>query len=274
MPIQITARINTLNEEDNIGPALASLSWADELLVVDTFSRDRTVEIARRMGARVVQRDFKSHGDQHNHADSIASHDWVFVLDADERVTPPLRASIEAVKRSTPAADGYRMPRLAWYLGRWIHHSGWYPNYQTRLYRRAVSRWDGEPPHEAPKVNGRVDTLEGDLLHFTRRSLHEHIAIMNFYTDLASAARHRNGQRGSVARMALDPLAAWMRAYVTGQGFRDGWQGLVIACGAAYYVHAREAKLIEKTRVGAWPPEFYAGLEPLSPREAAGERVP
>ncbi|MGH9415883.1 MAG: glycosyltransferase family 2 protein [Terriglobales bacterium] len=244
--MKITARINTFNEEDNIAAALDTLRWADEILVVDSFSTDHTVEIARRYTDRVISHPFASHGAQHNYADSLCTHDWVLTLDADERLTPELIAAIERLRQRGPAADGYSMARRAWYLGRWIRHSGWYPNRQTRLYRRALTQWAGEPPHEAPKVQGRVEPLDGDMLHYTRRSLREHVAIMNTYTDLASAARHRAGRRGSRLRLALTPPLVFLRSYLLKQGFRDGWPGVVIAHAAASYVMFREAKLLER----------------------------
>lgn len=254
--MKISARINTYNEEDNIGAALESLSWADELIVVDSFSTDRTVEIARRYTGRVIQHEFLSHGEQHNWADQQCTHEWVFVLDADERVTPELREAIVALKQQGTELDGFRMARRAWYVDRWIRHSGWYPNWQTRLYRRSHGRWAGEPPHEAPKVNGRVGTLSGDLLHFTRRSLQEHVAVMNHYTDLASAARFREGRKVSLGQMLVAPPWKFLSSYIGKQGFRDGWTGLVIAYLAASYVALKQAKLMEKYRA-VEPPGKY-----------------
>lgn len=258
--IKISARINTFNEEDNIAAALESLSWADELIVVDSFSTDRTVEIARRYTDKVVQHEFRSHGEQHNWADALCSHEWIFVLDADERVTPELRASILAFKEKGADLDGFRMARRAWYIDRWIRHSGWYPNWQTRLYRRSRGKWAGEPPHEAPKVDGHVGTLQGDLLHFTRRSLHEHVEVMNHYTDLASAARFRQGKKVGLLMMLVSPPWTFLRSYILKQGFRDGWTGLVIAGLAASYVHLKQAKLMEKYR--ATEPSGKTLLEP------------
>ncbi|MGH9485983.1 MAG: glycosyltransferase family 2 protein [Terriglobales bacterium] len=243
--MKISARINTFNEEDNIAAALETLTWADEILVVDSFSTDATPGIARRYTDRVIQHPFASHGDQHNYADTLCRHDWVLVLDADERLTPELSAALQRIRAQGPRADGYRMARLACYLGRWIHHSGWYPDWQTRLYRRAVSRWDGEPPHEAPKVNGRVETVSGDLLHYTRRNLHEHAAVMNHYTDLASSAHRRQGRKVSVLGLAFYPGWTFLQTYFLKQGFRDGWQGVVIAYLAASYVLLKQAKQLE-----------------------------
>jgi len=245
---KLSARINTFNEEDNIGPALESLAWADELVVVDSHSTDRTVEIARRYTDRVISYPFRGYGDKHNYADSLCTHEWVLTLDADERVTPELRTAIQALQRQGTELDGFRIARRTWYLDRWIRHSGWYPDYQARLYRRSCTRWEGESPHEAPKVKGRVGTLNGDLLHYTRRNLHEHIAVLNRYTDIAAETRFQAGKRPSKTRLALAPGATFLRSYIFKQGFRDGIAGLIIAYLAAYYVHVKDAKLLEKWR--------------------------
>lgn len=247
--MKITARINTFNEEDNIGPALESVAWADELLVVDSFSSDRTVEIARRFTDRVISHEFASHGAQHTYADSLCTHEWVLVLDADERLTPELSDALQQIRAQGTEFDGFCMARRAWYLGRWILHSGWYPDWQTRLYRRAVTRWEGEPPHEAPKVQGRIERLPGDLLHYTRRSLHEHVAVMNHYTDLAARSRFLQGRSVTNIQLAATPPWIFFRSYFLRQGFRDGWPGLVIAYLAASYVHLRQAKLLEMHRL-------------------------
>ena len=245
--MKITARINTLNEEHNIVAALESLSWADEILVVDSWSKDRTVELAKRHGAKVYQHDFVSHGDQHNYADTLASHDWVFVLDADERVTPELRSSIEKIRREGPEHAGYRFARRAYFMGRWIRHCGWYPDYQTRLYDRRVTRWGGDPPHEEPKVNGPVQTIPGELLHYTKRSLKDSLHQLNFFTTLASQDRCRRAKRApSYLELLFLPLIIFFRSYVWKRGFLDGLPGLVISWLAAFYVFAREAKLREQ----------------------------
>lgn len=276
--MKITARINTFNEADHIAAALESVSWADELLVLDSFSTDGTAEIARRMGARVEMHEFRGYGEKHNHADRLCSHEWVLALDADERLTPELRAAILAVRAQGPRAEAYRMARRTWYLDRWIRHSGWYPDYQTRLYRRAVTCWAGEPPHEAPKVQGRVATLGGDLLHFTRRSVREHLEVMNRYTDIAAAARATAGRHASLARLALAPPWTFLRSYVWRQGFRDGRAGWILACLAANYVLLKEAKLLEHDRAAtpaeaARPaPAAAAPAPPAAPRARHARR--
>ncbi|MDQ3806232.1 MAG: glycosyltransferase family 2 protein, partial [Acidobacteriota bacterium] len=169
--MKITATIITFNEAENIREACASVAWADEILVVDSHSADATREIARRSGARVVARDWPGFARQKQFAADSASHDWVFSLDADERVSPELRAAVEAL-RAAPAerlADGYRIPRRSFYMGRWIRGGGWYPDYQLRLYRRRRGRWAGAYVHESVAMDegARVETLRGDLLHYS-----------------------------------------------------------------------------------------------------------
>ncbi len=245
--MKITARINTLNEEHNIVAALESLSWADEILVVDSWSKDRTVELAKRHGAKVHQHDFVSHGDQHNYADTLAGHDWVFVLDADERVTPELRSSIEKIRREGPKYSGYRFARRAYFMGRWIRHCGWYPDYQTRLYDRRMTKWGGDPPHEEPKVNGPVQIIPGELLHYTKRNLKDSLHQLNFFTTLASQDRCRRAKRApSYLKLLFIPPVIFLRSYVWKRGFLDGLPGLVISWLAAFYVFMREAKLREQ----------------------------
>ncbi len=246
--MKITARINTLNEEDNIAAALESVVWADELLVVDAGSSDGTREVARRFTSRVVVHPFVNFGDQHHFADSQCSHEWVLVLDADERLSPELAAAIQELRRRGADADAYRMARRTWYLGRWIRHSGWYPDWKVRLYRRDRARWVGEI-HEHAEIAGRVATLQGDILHYTRRHLREHVEVMNRYTGLAAAAGE-GGRPISAGRLLLTPPAVFLRSYVWRQGFRDGWPGIVIAYLAAAYVHLKQAKMMERQRLG------------------------
>lgn len=244
----ISAIVITRNEEEHIAAALETLAWAAEIVVVDSNSTDRTVEIAQRFNARVLRHEFAGYGAQYAFAQSQCRHDWVFWLDADERVTPALAAAIGGLPREG-GADAYRIARRTWYFDRWIRHSGWYPDYQIRLYRRARTEWTRTRVHAAPRVAGRVATLAGgDLLHYTRRSLREHIEVMNRYTDLAAEDAYAAGHAPSRTRLITGPAWTWLRSYLLRQGFRDGWPGWLIAALAGYYVFAREAKLLELHR--------------------------
>ena len=162
----VSAIVITKNEADAIADALASLSWTDEIIVVDAESTDDTVAIARRFTERVYVRRWNGYVDQKNHAASLAAHDWIFSLDADERVTTDLSGEIRALLQSEPAARGYRMPRVSFYLGRWVRTTDMYPDYQLRLYDRRHARWDGVHVHESVKVGtGTVGYLKGELQH-------------------------------------------------------------------------------------------------------------
>jgi len=245
--VKISATIIVHNEEADMAAVCETVAWADEIVVVDSDSTDRTVEIARRFTPKVFHRPFRGYRDKHEFADAQATGDWIFWIDADERVTAELRAAIEALRRRDPASlpDGFRMARRAYYLDRWIRYSGWYPDYQMRLYRKAASYWDGVPPHETARVHGRVETLPGELLHYTKRTLAEHHQVLESYATLAAAHLHRQGERASWLRLWLSPLAAFVRTYFFKQGFRDGVPGLIIALFTAYGVFLRYAKLWE-----------------------------
>ena len=192
---RLTVTIITLNEERNLPRALASVAeLADEVVLVDGGSRDHTVEIARQLGARVIERPWTDYSDQRNFAAAQASHDWILSLDADEELSSELRTELEGWKQLKPEAAAYEMPRRARYLGRWIRHSGWYPDRKRRLYRRDKARFVGIL-HESLEVDGPVGRLEGDLLHYTVETLAEHRAKMDGYTTLAAEQLYRAGRR-------------------------------------------------------------------------------
>jgi len=184
--MKISATIITFNEQSNIARAIESLRCCDEVVVVDSGSVDRTVEIAQRLGARVVDHPWEGFAKQKNVAAEEASHDWILSLDADESLSEALEGEIWQLKKRGPAYDAYTVPRLAQYLGRWILHSGWHPDRKVRLYDRRKARWSGSYVHESVQVNGRIGHLEANLLHYTCDSLSQHLETMNRYTTLAA----------------------------------------------------------------------------------------
>src|SRR5712692_1313383 len=184
--MRITATIITLNEELKIARAIESLRCCDEILILDSGSTDRTVELAGNLGARVIEAGWRGYAGQKNWAAEQASHDWVLSLDADEALSEALEAEIWNLKKKGPSHDAYTMPRLARYLGRWILHCGWYPDRKVRLYHRAKAKWVGDFVHESVQVNGRVGHLESNLLHFTCDSLSAYHITMDRYTTLAA----------------------------------------------------------------------------------------
>lgn len=248
--MKISATIITFNESANIRGACESVAWADEVVVVDSRSTDATRDIARECGARVVERDWPGFAAQKQFAADSASHEWVFSLDADERVTPELRASIEALRASDDAAlaDGYRVARRSFYMGRWIRGGGWYPDYQLRLYRRARGRWEGAFVHESVKMRAgaRVETLAGDLQHFSvRDAAHHHRMIGERYAPLAARQMFESGRRTSPLQIALAGPAAFARSFLLKGGFRDRLAGLAIARFAAHHAFLKHLMLWE-----------------------------
>lgn len=241
-PVQISATIIALNEERNIARAIESLRCCDEILVVDSGSTDRTCEIARMHGAKVIEANWLGYAAQKNYAASLAQHDWILSIDADEALSEALEAEIWQLKKAGPQADAYEFARLAQYLGRWILHSGWYPDRKVRLYHREKARWEGEFVHESVKVDGRVGRLEGNLLHFTCESLTEHVKTMNRYTTLAAQELAARKVRVSWIRLLVDPPFTFVKTFVLKRGFQDGFEGFIIAYMAATYNFLKYAK--------------------------------
>jgi glycosyltransferase involved in cell wall biosynthesis len=243
--VPVTATVITFNEAANIQAALESLSWADELIVVDSESTDNTVEIARRFTDRVTVRPWPGYVAQKNFAAEQASHDWIFSLDADERVSPALADEIRTVLKSGSGAAGYRVPRVTFHLGRWIRSTDWYPDYQLRLYDRRRGSWSGRYVHESVKVEGAVIDLRGELLHYAYRDLSHHLQTMDRYTTLAAKQMFDEGRRAGLLDLAVHPPAAFLRNYVLRGGFRDGVPGLIVSSMNARYVGLKFAKLWE-----------------------------
>ncbi|MCI0488317.1 MAG: glycosyltransferase family 2 protein [Blastocatellia bacterium] len=247
--MKISATVITLNEEHNLEAALKSLHWADEIILVDSESTDRTIEIARRFTDKIFVRPWPGYSAQKTFAAEQASYDWIFNLDADERVSDELAAELEKLKQGAePDAAGFEMPRRTFYLGRWISHSGWYPDYKLRLYNRNAGRWRGDFVHESVEVEGRVERLAGDILHYTVRNASDHHLRLDRYTTLAAREAHTQGKRVSIASMFISPVTTFIRSYILRRGFLDGIPGLAIARFAAHYVFLKNLKLWEMNR--------------------------
>lgn len=252
---RLTATVITLNEEKNLPRALASVTGvADEIVVVDSGSTDRTCELSRAAGARVLERAWTDYSDQKNFAATQAAHDWILSLDADEELSPELAAEIAAWKKSAPGAVAYSFPRRARYLGRWIGHSGWYPDVKRRLYRRDAARFVGAL-HESLVVEGPTAQLRGELRHYTVDSFEEHRRSVRRYTTLAAQQMHAAGRRRWFLPLLAASPWAFLRSFFFQQGFRDGTRGLLIASMAAYYVFLKYAKLGALVRGRTLAPE-------------------
>lgn len=244
----VSATIITLNEAEHIAAAIDSVSWADEIVVVDSGSTDGTPGIAGAKGARVSARAWTGYADQKNHAAALASHDWILSLDADERVTPELAAEIQALLRAEPSKRGYRIPRVAFHLGRWIRTTDFYPDYQTRLYDRRAGRWHGELVHESVRVEGGVAYLRSELQHYSFRDLADQVSRTNRYSDLAARQMQARGRRATALDLVVHPPAAFLRNYVLRRGFLDGAAGFIISLVNAWGVFLKFAKLWELDR--------------------------
>ncbi len=240
--MKISATIITLNEERNIARAIESLRCCDEIVVVDSGSTDRTCEIASKLGARVEDMNWRGYAGQKNYASDQATHDWILSIDADESLSEALEAEIWHIKKAGAEYDAYTMPRQAQYLGRWILHSGWYPDRKVRLFNRTKAHWVGDYVHESVKVDGSVGHLGSNLLHFTCSSLSEHLRTMDRYTTLAAEQLIEQRVPIGIGKLVLDPLWTFFRTYFLQQGFRDGVEGLCIAYMAAFYNFAKYAK--------------------------------
>lgn len=240
---RISACVITLNEERRLPCALASLQpVADEIIVVDAGSTDRTEAVARAHGAHFFSRAWTTYSDQKNFAAECASHDWILSLDADEELSSALQTSLLDWKKHQPKAAVYEVARRAWYLGKWIRHSGWYPDFQRRLYRRDAAKFSGTI-HEALRFDGSPGRLPGDLLHYTVESFAEHESKVDRYTTLAAQQMYAAGKRSWRAAVLLATPWSWFQNFFLRGGFLDGYRGALIAQMAARSVRLKYAKL-------------------------------
>lgn len=237
----LSACIIAFNEADRIVDCIDSLGFCDEIVVVDSGSTDRTAELARGRGARVVQHPFRGFASQKQFAVQQCRHDWVLCLDADERVSPHLRASIAALRSTGFAgAAGFRMPRLSNYYGRYLRHGNAYPDRVLRLFDRRRGGWrEGREVHERVQVTGPVERLEGDLLHLPFRSLQQQLRKQERYARMMAEHAFQQGRRASLLKLVLAPTWRFLRGYVMRLGFLDGWHGLVYAFLRASYVRQK-----------------------------------
>ncbi len=251
-PAGLSACVITRDEEDRIGDCLQSLAWCDEIVVVDSHSVDRTRELAAAAGARVIERDWPGYAAQKEFAARAARHDWVLSIDADERPSPALRAEIEALRgRGFPGPPGWSMPRLSFYLGRWIRHGTWYPNRCLRLFDRRRGGFRDHrlyPVHERVELDAAPGKLRADLLHHPYRDLGEQLRTIDRYTTIMAEGMRRNGRRTSVAEVVARPWLDFAGFYLLRRGFLDGWQGLLLAQLTAHSVRMKYAKLLALQR--------------------------
>ena len=246
MMTDLTATVITFNEEENIRDCLQSLQWVPHIVVVDSGSTDRTVEIAKEFTEHVSVTDWPGHIQHKNRAIDFAPTDWILSLDAQERVPPELRKELPEVLSSEPRFAGFSMPRLTWHLGRWIRHGGWYPDRKIRLFDRRKARWAGVNPHDHIELDGKASALAGEILHYSYRDLQQHIDRIDFFTSIAARENDVRGKRGHVFGMFLRAPWKFIRMYLFKKGWKDGFAGFILASIAAFSVFLKYACLWER----------------------------
>lgn len=249
--MEISAVIITFNEEKRLEPALRSLAGiVSEIIVVDSQSTDDTVKIAKKNGARVFERPWTNFADQKNYGIRQASFPWILSLDADERLSPGLREEILSLKAVEPGCAGYSVCRRVFYLGRWIRHSGWYPDRRVRLFRRDRARWEGEFVHESLAVDGKIEKLAGAVHHFTYNGIADHVARINRFSDLGAQKLYAKRKKCRLYHLFCLPLGRFLKSYVVKLGVLDGFPGIVISVLNGYSIFIRYAKLREIWKKG------------------------
>ena len=242
---KISAVIITKNEELNIARCLEALSWVDEIIIVDSRSDDKTVEIAERYNAKVIAIDWIGYGPAKQEAVKHTTHDWVLSVDADEVVTPELADEIKSVLSQENTADGYLMPRKTNFMGRWINHSNWYPDFILRFFNKTKGGFNANLVHEAIEIAGPKAYLKNDLLHYSYPTLDEYFRKSNIYTRMGAQDLYAKGVKAGFFGICIKPIAAFIKHYFLKKGFLDGVEGFLISFLSAIAVMVKYAKLRE-----------------------------
>jgi len=249
--MEISAVFITYNEERRLEPALKSVAnIASEIIIVDSLSTDETLKIARKYTNKIFERKWTNFADQKNFANCQASCPWILSLDADERISPELRQEIAELKKGEPLCSAFSIPRKVFYLGKWIRHSGWYPDRKLRLFRRDKARWEGDYVHEYLVVRGRVEKLKGSIHHFTYRSIADHLARINKFSDLGAQKLYAQKKQCRFYHLVFLPFSRFIKTFFLKLGFLDGFAGLVISVLTSYAIFIRYAKLREIWKKG------------------------
>jgi len=242
---KISVAIITKDEERNIGDCLESVKWADEIVVVDNGSTDRTLSICQEYGARIFQEEWKGYSGQKNSAIEKAGNEWVLNLDADERVSPELRQEMQKSLEGNQGVNGYWIPRKNFFLGQWIRYCGWYPDLNLRLFRKSRGRFGERVVHERLELEGKALTLTHPLIHETYRSLSDFFQRMDRYSTLAAQEMHREGRKFRLTDVVFRPPFTFLQMYFLRAGFLEGYLGFVLSVLYSYYTFAKYAKLKE-----------------------------
>jgi glycosyltransferase involved in cell wall biosynthesis len=243
----IAVIIITRDEEQNLPRLLASVGFADEIIINDSGSRDRTLVIARQHNCKIIQSEFAGFGAAKQAALNQAESDWVLSLDADEEIDATLADSIKKAIAS-PSVDGYEINRKSQFLGRWIMHSGWYPDYLPRLFRRDRGHFTNDTVHERIEISGALSRLGGHILHYTDPDIEHYLEKLNRYTTLSADSLRQQGRRFKTLDILVKPPATFIKMYLLKSGFHDGIQGLILALLSSFHVLCKYAKLWERQR--------------------------
>lgn len=240
---RISCIVITHNESENIRRCLESVSWADEIVVVDSESRDDTKEIASEFTHKVYDLKWEGFGPAKEFARSKAAGDWILSVDADEIVSEKLRDEIQSIAESEDSLDGYYIPRRSNFLGRWIKHGGWYPDWVLRLFRKNKGRFTNRLVHEEVTVSGQTGLLRNDLLHYTDPDFDHYLKKLNHYTSLDARQLHQEGKGAKLTDILLRPPVTFLNMYFLRKGFLDGVHGLILALSSAFHVFSKYVKL-------------------------------
>jgi len=243
--IPVSVYVLTTNNRRTVEQCLKSLSWAEELVIVDSFSQDGTYEICKPYTHKLFQRKWTGHRDQYQYAADLTTRDWIMFVDADEEIPPELFEEIRTeLKGKAKDLDGYFVYRRTYYLGRWIRYGGWYPDGEIRLYRREKGRWEGGL-HAKLVVDGRVGVLKNQYLHYTYGNISDQIQTIGKYSSIAAADLFQSGEKFSLFRLLFHPPFRFIKEYLFKSGFRDGLPGFIIIVSTMFYVFIKYAKLWE-----------------------------
>jgi glycosyltransferase involved in cell wall biosynthesis len=242
----LSACIITYNEEDNIRRCLSSLSFASEIILLDSGSSDSTISIAKTFPRiQIHERAFQNYVDQKNYCMSLASQDWILFLDADEEVSPNLRQEIESLESEWENCSGFLIPRLTWYLGKWIRYGGWYPNYQTKLFKKSKGKFEGLLVHERVQLEGVIKKLKSPIYHYSYRNISDHLKFIDKYSSLAAQEKWNQGKNSGLIWAIGKSFYKFLYMFILKLGFLDGKQGTIIAILGSYYNFLKYIKLYE-----------------------------
>ncbi|MFH0924553.1 MAG: glycosyltransferase family 2 protein [bacterium] len=244
--LPVSATIITYNEEENISACLESIRWVDEILVVDSFSNDKTIEICEGFGCKVYRHKWLGYGKQKNLAINRAKNEWILSLDADERISPELQREIKCLIQKCPEKDGYYIPRKAFFSGKWIRHCGWYPDYNLRLFNRHKGKFKERAVHECVELNGEVGYLKGNIEHYTYKSISDFLERLDRYSSLAAEEMFKGGTEFKGSQLVFRPIFNFFKMYILKLGFLDGYDGFLLSVLYSYYVFVKYCKLQER----------------------------